>query len=244
MSEENTMKKDVRINPHPGVQEINLREGQHLPEIRQPVKVRIKGNIKAPAAFYNIRHEQGLIHDDEAHVEVDRWAGTIKLFVNEQDVEAPIVTGNLVVNPDILDLKINEGATYDKEQLVKKLKLTRHLFCNVQDNMMLVKDLQQLEMKVEQTLEKKDDHRGSRSEVLRQTADSDLAHSFWLNIPMFRGEDPRRFEVELNYNVRDSQIEFWLTSPELAEMQGQEQDAIIEDALKPFREDGIVIIEK
>lgn len=199
----------------------------------------------APGRFYAVRKEQGLVHADECHVEVDRWDGKIKLYVNEKDVEAPIITGTLEENPDISKLGINSGKTYDKEGLVRKLKLTRHLFYDPQSNMMLVKDLQQLEMTVEQKLEKKDDHRGSRSEVLRQTAESDLAESFSLNIPIFRGQDPWTFDVELNFSVRDSQIEFWLSSPDLAELQGEQQFSIIEDALEPFKEDDdLVIIEK
>lgn len=237
-------KERLHLQPHPGVQEINFREGEYLPEIRQPVKVRISGNIMAPSEFYKIRKKQGLVFEEEAHVEVDRWDGKVKLYVNEKDVEATIVTGSLDENPDIKKLQINTGQTYNKEDLVTNLKLNRHLFDDVQKNMKLVKDLQQLEMTVEQKLEKKDDHRGSRSEVLRQTAESDLDTSFSLNIPIFRGQEPWTFEVELNFSVRDSRIEFWLSSPELAELQGSQQFSIIEQAIEVFKEDDIVIIEK
>lgn len=241
---EKNVKKDVQIHPREGIQEVLIRETDQAPEIRQPVKLRISGNIEAPAEFYKVRLEQNLVNFKKCHVEVDRWDGVIRFYQDQSDCEAAIVTGRLETNPDIDKLEINSGRQFEKESLVETLKLNRHLFDDVEKNMKLVSDLKQLTMRVEQRLEKKDDHRGSRSEVLEQTADSDLDKEFFLNIPVFRGQDPIRFQVELNFNVRDQRISFWLSSPDLAEIIGSHKDSIISDALAPFKEGDVVIIEK
>lgn len=239
-------KKDININTGPGMppQNIIIRETDEAPEIRQPVKPRINGDLFAPGNFYEIRKDQGLIFLDKCHLEVNWHAGEIDLYQNVRDTEQAIVKGKLYKNPDIQKLGINSGSTYDKDKLVKTLKLNRHLFEDVEVNMTLVKNLQQLSMNVEQKIEKKDDYRGGRSDVLRQTVESDIAQTFNLEMSIYRNGDPAVFEVELCFSIKNASPEFWFASPELAEAEELEREALLDEALQPFSDDDIVIIYK
>ena len=239
-------KKDTRrvhITPHKEVQTLILRESTNAPEIRQPVKVRIRGNIFAPQEWYEMRWQQELIDPKLAHVEVDRWQGIIKLYVNESDVEQPIITGTLAENPDLEKLGINQGNMYDKDSFVEMLKMNRHLFQDQSVNMSLVAKLKDFVVDVRKKIEDKDDHRGNINIALRQTAETDLPETFNLEMPIFRGKPSQVFEVELNFNVKSNSIFFWLTSPDLAEQIGTTKDKIIENALKGMDEN-LIIIEK
>lgn len=224
-----------------GCGEIVIREGQAL-ELKEPVKVKIVGNIDAPARWLETRFD--CLKEKTCHVLVDRENMLITLKCNENNHYGTIVMGTLSVSPEFLKFKINKGEYITNFEMAELFKMNRSHFENKSTAMKLVSELQNFKAKVDKELENSNNNRGDRRMLVSQAVEHNLPENFKLSIPIFKGTPKQTIEIEVYVNPSD--FTCTLVSAEandlVVEMRDEEMDSVIQ-RIKDRCPD-IVIIEQ
>lgn len=165
----------------------------------------------------------------------------IGLTVNESDHFATTVTGKAVLNPDLVKFGINAGKTWIKNDLKTFLKMNRAFFKESDEAMQIVSNLEKFSAQVQAKIDDQADTRGNSKKGVEITVNTDLKMSFILNIPIYIGQPKSTFVVEICFSVTDGGVTIWLESPELQEAIIKCRETLIDENLKPFRKDFVVI---
>lgn len=264
------MNKDIKISVTPG-ENGELRFGT-LPDIPQRASYSFEGTIKAPFEYFKARtrlfsnEAPGIIsYDNNGNilpstliqlqqniwnkfamvVEVDRENSSI-LFIenNLTTVASAEVKGSLCLTTEISNLGINARKVYTSKSLSDLLKMNRLLFAESEESMRIVAALRDFAAQVHTEIESANDDKGNKRQVFDQKISQKHELSFTLNWPVIVGEDKCKFKVEICYDIRDRQIEFWLESVEMHEAVMSSQITLIDQEIKKFQEAGITVIEK
>lgn len=224
-----------------GCGEIIIREGKAV-EVHEPVKVKIVGNIDAPARWLETRFD--CLKEKTCHVKVNRENMNITLRCNENNHYGTVVMGGLELSPEIRKFSINEGKYITNFEMAELFKMNRSHFENKQEAMKLVSELQNFKAKVDKELENSNNNRGDRRMLVSQAVEHNLPEAFNLVIPVFKGTAKQTVQVEVYVNPSD--FTCTLVSPEandlIEEMRDSEMDAVIERIKE--RCPDIVIIEQ
>lgn len=217
------------------VKEVIIREGD-APKIYEPIPLNILGVINAPLEF--IKNRVHTLEKDKCNLIIDREQMTIFLNINERDKFRDGITGRLTFNPDFIDFGINgEGRnkSWSTKDLSEHIKMNRSLFTDKETAMKLHTELQNIRVKVEKEQEKSDNNRGDyKMMVAQKVIESNIPASFHLNIPIFKGQPPVMFEVEVyidpvSYNIS-------LISPDAKDAIFSVRDTIIDEQIASITE--------
>lgn len=214
------------ITPINGEQVIIIREGEAQP-IHDPVKLNISGNIDTVHRF--IEKRVALINQKQCHIKVSRSKknASLHLVINETDHFSGSVTGTLSLDENFIEFGINTGKKYTLRDLSDFIKMHRFCFDDKDQAMKLVADLRNFKAKVNKDMEKVQDNRGNNKILFDQVVDSNVPESFILNMPIFKGDVPRKFKVEINIIPRDADMDCMLESPEANDIVADEMEKII-----------------
>lgn len=216
--------------------EITIREGQALPPVA-PKQIQITGDIKTVSSFIKLRkdavEEPGAqyINRDRAIVEVDKEAMSITLKLDPEYQYGTVVTSKLEPNPDLAQFHINKNKQFSQRELVQLLKFSRLYFEDFDKHGTLLKAYQAFTAKTFTDLAGDQDNRGNKNFAFNKKVETGLPASFVMNIPIFKGQDPKRFMVEICLDVTDAAASFWFESVELKELQDIESGKILEKEL-------------
>jgi hypothetical protein len=136
----------------------------------------------------------------------------INLLYDARQRNPDVIQGKLKLHPDLEKFNINSSKSYSTFELSDFIKMNRHYFENKEYAMKLVAELRKFEGKVNSELEAKDDNRGNKKVLINQVVESNIPSSFYLELPVFVGQEKERLEVEININ---SSFECFLISPDL-----------------------------
>lgn len=217
--------------------EITIREGQALPPVA-PQKISVTGDIKTVSSFINKRKSASdaaiyqHINKDLAIVEVDKQARTIKLMLDPSDPYAAVITAKMELNPDLVEFCINAKKTFKQKELVDLLKFSGLAFDNAEKHQMLLRSYQAFNAKAYIDMASDSDNRGNKSSSFNKKVETNLPVDFVLNIPIFKGQDRKRFSVEICLEVTDGGCNFWFESIELKELIEIESERILKDELE------------
>jgi hypothetical protein len=218
--------------------ELVIREGKAL-ELKPPVQILLSGDIRSVAEFINKRRNSGeeavyqYIDPTQAIVEVDREKFTITLFVDPSDVYGTEVVAKLEMEPELLKFGIETGRKFSQQELIKLLRYGKRWFVDPWAHEALLLAYMKLDVKVTADLTNTaPDGRGNRSNTFEKKVTSNIPEDFILNIPIFKGQDYKKFRVEIALDSTDGSTKFWLESVELTEMIAIESEAIFEKQLK------------
>lgn len=218
-----------------------IREGDApklLDEVK-PNKVSLKGTLNAPSEFYNKRKQ---LHDkNKCHVVYDKNKGMITLNVDEQ-YDSYQVSGQIQENPDLAQFKINTTHLYGIKELMQLLKFNRIHFIDKEANAKIVLSLQNFKGRVEKILTDMSDNRGNDEKSKLTKIEHDLEESFKLQMPIYKGGSPLAFTVDICVSATSADVQVWLESKELKELQESNKSSILEAELSHFSE--IVCIEQ
>jgi hypothetical protein len=222
---------------------IVIREGDAPKplDVIKPNKVHLKGTISAPSEFYNKRKK---LHDpDKCHVLFDRNKGTITLVTDENfENDNHKITGEIQDNPDLKPFQINTNHLFGVKELMGILKFNRIHFVDKEANAKIVLSLQNFKAKIEKTLADTSDLRGTDEKSKLTKLETELEESFKLSMPMHKGGKSVVFVVDICLSASSSDVQVWLESKELKELQDGSRNAILDDELKNFT--SIVCIEQ
>jgi len=234
MNDNETVKNIIKVDGgDPDGVKIRLGE---LPEVRETVGVSYSGVITAPADYFEGKTDNGLTIDLSATTILVSGINTIELITNEfVKQEKTTVTGKLKAFSDLSDFGINARKEYSNKDLGKFLKMNRYYFNSIEANHQIVKNLNSFKAKIEREIEDSNDFKGNKKQLFEQEVRTDLKLDFKLKIPIYEGEAVAVFSVDINFDVSDARVVFWLESPELRELELKEANAIIDRELKRFK---------
>ena len=224
-----------------GCGEIVIREGKAV-EVKEPVKVVIKGTIDAAARWLETRFD--CLKEKTCHVVVNREKMTILLQCNENNHYGSTILGSLELSPELKKFGINNGEYKTHFEMAELIKMNRTFFENKSEAMNLVTELQNFKAKIDKEVEDCDNKRGDRRLLVNQAVQHNLPQAFNLIIPVFKGGEKQTIEIEVYVNPSD--LTCTLVSAEandlVEELRDKEIDAVIERIKN--RCPDIVIIEQ
>lgn len=156
----------------------------------------------------------------------------IDLFYDARQRNPDVIMGKLKLHPDLEKFNINSGKTYSTFDLADFIKMNRHYFENKEYAMKLVSELRNFEGKVNRDLEAKADDRGNKRALINQVVESNIPSGFFLELPVFVGQDKIRLEVEINIT---SDFSCSLISPDLKQLIDLESKTILDEQLEEIK---------
>jgi hypothetical protein len=214
-----------------------IREGTALPQVA-PNKITITGDIKTVSSFVKKRKEAGElaglqgINENLAIVEVDKKKKTITLSLNPADPFGAVITAKLEPNPDLEKFGINKNVQFSQKELVQLLKFSKLYFEDFGKHGELLRAYQAFTAKTYTNLSGEQDSRGNKNFAFDKKVETGLPTAFIMNLPIFKGQAPRRFMVEICLDVTDAAASFWFESVELSELSEIEGGQILEEELE------------
>jgi hypothetical protein len=226
----------LKVEPVNG--EVIIREGTALPQVA-PKKIEISGDIRTVSTFINGRKSVGnidgglqYINPARAVVMVDKKGRSITLNLDPQDVYGTIVIAKMELNPDLEQFHINGKQQFSQRELVNLLKFSRLYFEDFGKHGDLLKAYTSFTAKTQTDLANEADRRGNSNYAFNKKVETGLPETFVMNMPVFKGQESRRFMVEICLEVTDKAASFWFESVELAEIMELEGEKILRDELK------------
>lgn len=156
----------------------------------------------------------------------------INLLYDGRQRNPDVIEGKLKLHPDLEKFSINSGKTYSTFELSDFIKMNRHYFENKDYAMKLVAELRNFEGKVNRDLEAKSDDRGNKRALINQVVESNIPTGFFLELPVFVGQEKQRLEVEINITADFSCS---LISPDLKEFIDVESKKVLDDQLTKIK---------
>lgn len=157
----------------------------------------------------------------------------LNLVYDARDRNPDVVEGMLKLHPDLLKFNINSGKGYSTFELADFIKMNRHYFENKEYAMKLVSELRNFEGKVNRDLEAKADDRGNKRALINQVVESNIPSGFFLELPVFVGQEKTRLEIEVNINAS---FECSLISPDLKQLIDLESKNILGQQINKIKE--------
>jgi len=217
----------IALHKDANVSTLIIREGaapKLLDEVR-PVGLFLEGTISSPFTFWEKRKN---LHDqNQCHIVYNKNAGTITLKTDERfPNENYTIVGKIIENPDLDNFKINKNVKFQVKQLMEVLKFNRMFFNDTEENFKIVAALQNFKAKAEKTFAEINDNRGNEEVSKITKLEHDLQEKFVLRIPLFKGQSPSLFSVDICVTATSSSVEIWLQSVELKELFEKAKEAI------------------
>lgn len=236
--------------PIPG--EYSYRTGT-LPPMVQPAGIETSGAITAPGDFFRAKYKAGdkltnenvIFRYTDMLVKYNMEEGTIEFLEDIASTNASSrVNGKLRMNKDLKALSINTQKVYTSQQLADVLKFNRLLFDNSDDCMNIVSKLKKFSAQISTQIVNSNDNQGNKNLTFAQNVATELNLSFVLHCDIFTGIYSNvKFKVDIEFDLRDKTIEFWLVSTELKELIDQRTKDIIDDQLISFKTVGVPCIQ-
>lgn len=218
---------------------VNILQGQSVPHII-PQAVAIYGDINAVSDFILTR--EATLDKKLAVIIFNEEQGTIRLNSNPAHPHHTVVTAKLVKHQDLNEFGINTPKYFGLKELEKLIRMFRFYFSDKEAHLQLTGQLKSFTAKVYSDLKNESDNRGNKSQAFNKKVESDLAAEFTLHIPIYKGQSPATFRVEICYDVTDSAVRFWLESVELFELEKQAVATAFEPQIKAFRAANFTVI--
>ena len=217
---------DVRLDGAGETKTLTILKGEATkqPDLVEVGRFQISGQIDAPLQWWNYYKASGLAEDMVNPIQpilrVSRAAMSVELDLAPHLTTMRRVIGQIAFNADLQAFGINVDKRYGLQELAQFLKRSRMFFADKEENMQLVTRLKNFKAKLTRNIEQSKDDRGNATNSLVQSFESELDLGFTLELPIFKGDEPVKFYVEILLEARDAGISLWLESAEL-------QDAVI-----------------
>ncbi|MFC7347273.1 hypothetical protein ACFQO9_11145 [Chryseobacterium zhengzhouense] len=213
------MKPELNLNLSEKVSTVFLGTA-NTPDL--PVQIEISGDFSSVGNYIKVKkndaNEFQEISVADAIVTCDFDNLTIKLETFPNSIYGTVVTGKASYSNELKEFGVNQGKFFTRESLIKILRYSRRFFPNKEENAKLLSSYQNFTASVKKDISDNSDLRGNAARSFNKQIKTDIAESFVLEIPIFKGEAPVSFPVEICIEENDSGVRFWFESVELAEL--------------------------
>lgn len=230
-------KLNVTINGDNEKPVITILEGEYQ-QPKEPVKIDISGNIESIGNFlkqrYKTKDGYGLQKVDmtKALVTVDEAKMNIKLQIDPENHYGTTITANLELSDELKLFCINTGKMWGRSDIIKLLRFNRRYFPDQEKYTHLIESFQKLNLQVNSNIVNESDTRGTKDIQFKKFVTNQLPQGFTLDLPLFKGQENRRFFVELCLDVVDQKADFWFESPELDDFINEDKKVIFKKQLE------------
>lgn len=219
--------EELKLNIMAEGGELIIRQGKAAEPLptREDKPLTIKGDIYSVAAYLAARHtcaNAGLqaVNTEKSVIRVDKQKRTITLETDPNNYYSTTVTGELVVSEEVERWGINKEKIYNREDLLKLVKMNRALFQDKDEHLKLLSGLKMIKLSTRQELSVGGNDRGSKNASYEQVVENEnnMPKCFGLFCPVYRGGERKLIPVEICYETQGGALVFWLESMQLAEM--------------------------
>ncbi|PIF44329.1 hypothetical protein CLU96_1273 [Chryseobacterium sp. 52] len=189
---------------------------------KEPTRLVVAGDFSAVGNFLKVKLKQANgfqeIKPENAIVICDYDNLSIKLETNPNDEYGTVISGKAEYSNELKEFGINQSKFFRREELIKILRYNRRFFPNKEENAKLLSSYQNFTASVKKDISDNSDTRGNIGKTFNKQIKTDIAESFVIEIPIFKGESAVSFPVEICLEDNDSGVRFWFESVELAEL--------------------------
>lgn len=228
--------------------ELIIREGQALPQ-REPKKISITGDISTVSEFLTKRLlgvasgvGAQLIDKGKALLTVDEENLFIRLELDPNDPLATEVMAKLEFTNYLEQFKINGKTTFTLKELKDLLKFAKLLFDDPDEYETVYKAYQSFDFQAYIKASQEEDTRGNRAASYKKDVKTNLPPNLKLRLPIFKGQKPETFLVDICLDTTDANCRFWFESVDLHNLIEQRKIEIFTEQLLDFRD--FVIVRK
>lgn len=211
-------------------------------DLYEETPVRLGGILENVAVWSEER--KGDINAKESYLMVNRDKMTIDLVTDERNHFKNNIGGQLQYHPVFLLFGINGDKFITAEAMGDKIKMNRSFFENKTEAMALVSQMKNFVAKVDKDVEQKKGMGGDFKQLRAQVVTTNLPDAFKLKIPIFKGQKPKSFEVEIEIHPND--LTCRLVSPEANEEAEHLRDTAIDAVIERVKVvlPGIAVLEQ
>lgn len=216
--------------------EMTLREGAAIhPKEIAPKSINIFGTLSAPYNF--LVGKPALAEEAEnIHMLISNENGEITLVIKDQDpFTTHTITGKLTPFADLAKFKINEEARWTVRDFKKFIRTVKVYFADADEVGQLIESLNKWEAKIETIIKQHNNDSGNTLLMLEQkVSDVQLKRIFTLNIPLFKGYQKIKFDVEIGLDPKNTGVDLYLISDQLFEQKILQRETIMADEQAKF----------
>ena len=212
-------------------QEIIVRTGD-APQITYAKPVNIEGILAAPSQFLAGKD----IDPKKSHLQIKKDTGEIALIILDTDPHSlSKIIGRLKIDSYFTSWGVNTSKRWSVSDFLKHVKMQRAFFTEKSEADAIVESLQKWNAKVELVIKQHNDNSGNSLSMLeRKVSEIDLKTKFRLSIPVYQGYPKQTFQVEIGFEPTNTQVNLYLFSNELFELEITHRESLIEEELSKF----------
>lgn len=221
----------------------HIHQELETPKVEYAQTVNLNGTIQAPGNFIAKRQPE---HNHlKCNVQYSYRGLYIKLRTEEDWPTHYQIEGTLKPNPDLAKLKVNHDASQNWKMnindMYNSLRFAKYFFAKPEQYEKVVSQLSKFSVSANKVITAENDNKGNVKDLYEIKSNSNIDLTFDLNMPVYIGQSAKTFRVEIAFNVRERSVDFWLESPELAEILLADAQDIINAELKRFPENYVFI---
>ena len=148
-------------------------------------------------------------------VEIDEENCSIRLTVGYDQYPRIVIKGDAVVNPIFKELGINSGNGYTAKDMALLLQSNMRIFESKSAFVEARKRFTNFSAKVTKIQNETNDQKGNKSNSAHTTVDGFGMESIIIHVPIFKGQDPVHFSIDLECEEVMGTLRFFLVSFEL-----------------------------
>lgn len=210
--------------------EVVIRHGEAMP-LREPRQIKIHGILSTVREYLNKRK----VNFNDSVLYVNKELGSLELIHNQSSYYQGFISGKTETDFRIEQWHINDdNVNWTTTGLATFMKKHIHHFFDKNEGRKLISDLMQFEGKVEKEIQDHNDQKGNIKFKYAQAVEHNLPGSFWLSIPLFKGQENQKFEVEIIVDPKDYGCS--LISNELYELADGYKETQIDNELSYIQE--------
>lgn len=226
--------KDLSLHLITEQKEIVIRQGEAL-VAKAPRAIILNGTLQAPAQF-----KAGKELDERAcHIRIENDKGIIELHVQDTDPYTEHVIRGMLTKDSVLGLfRINTDSRWPIREFLKFIKTMRFYFFDKAAHSALIESIQKWSVKIERVITEHNDQKGNSNFQLetKVQAVEGLVHKFDLNLSLFQGYPKAKFTVEIGLDPKNTEVQLYLFSDELIELEIGQREKFIEIELSKFND--------
>lgn len=216
-----------------------IREGK-APDLVVKNNVSIEGDIKSPLEYYKKRTPDPGI----CVLTCDVDFGKLNLRIGEDYHPTMVqIEGKIQMDSTLAHLGINSSQKYSPNALANLIKMNRALFqADTEPTyMVLFSKLKSFNAKINRQYSDENDDRGNTKYLIETELETDVPQYFTIEWPVIKNGPKAIFKVDIQAEVRDKAVSFFLHSVELEEIRKEQTEQLMKGQIDGFNDEVVII---
>ncbi len=204
----------ISINVEAGNDELTILTG-NAPITNRPTASKFSCSVLSISEYINKLKPS----PETAVIYFDSKQALVNLYVNPSNELSPVITGHLVPSVELQSLGINQNKLFKAKDLANTIRFMRR-FMAIDDYDRVMRFLEKTNLKFTTDYNDKDDRKGNLDKSLKRTITSEQLECFSLQLKPYQDfEGTLEFDVDVLWDIRNNEPNFWLESIKLQEEQ-------------------------